>query len=890
MMGLLTWIGIAAATTLLGLSNAATLHMDEAPNTPVDGKDSSMSRLGRVGEDADESESATRNVDLEGGDPSTLPHDGLLELGEAKPDSHVSSILEEITPLLKRLVQEALDRKLAEKQRLVNSSLAANGGNGSSSAAQKDDRNRRSVTRSKKAKLVAGSAAIKQRRKKRHGRATARNHQRKKRTHQRPKKHSRHPRTKLSTVTDILTYTAPHIIRHHQGAHEGKISRKARRKTHKKKKQKPERLAIAPCGMMPVTQQPAVQQPAVQQQPTQHHLTVGASKVGDTGMPKMPAKETSAVSPDSRRPLTNPAWVLGDSPILTKESGMNVSSPLVRNNYRGSSRKLRAAMRKRRSKKRVRGTSKKSGYKKLKGGRRKKVRGRAQRPRGKRAPHAATVAASKKEPTQWPSTDKSDESLKVPADKSDESLKVVADKSDESLKVAVPAEKGRDKEIQKRQEVTDVLPVRRRVGESDETPKAMSSSKAWQYRRLKNGLWKKISSKSQSPHDNLEDPIDVIAQKSKTKAKRKLNALPSDVVVVMRSIAEKRERMKKNPKMIRSPRKSERKKHKHNRIHKHKHKRIHAHLARKTSTAAGTDDGDEEADVAGVGQVQAKIAAAERQRDSEKVVPRKRRPKRRQQTKRNKNHRKSRRRHPFLKNVRRNMKKRKNMRKRHLQGGRTVTEASWKTGPPRQDEASVGALGGVGVRRQAEKVLGPGRGNDSPGSPQTPVLDLKDEQRLSPAIRELSGAGVRRQKGEGVAGSGDTIPTAPGCYVRQLRDEARCPMVPWTLDEWGKSKIDVDSWFSEKHCLARKARHDSFCGGDSSEWIFVEQPEPTEPGCYVKQPTNGMCKSFPHWTPDTWGKGDVDSWSSKDACLGRKDLHDLLCGGSSSMWLFVKGT
>lgn len=74
----------------------------------------------------------------------------------------------------------------------------------------------------------------------------------------------------------------------------------------------------------------------------------------------------------------------------------------------------------------------------------------------------------------------------------------------------------------------------------------------------------------------------------------------------------------------------------------------------------------------------------------------------------------------------------------------------------------------------------------------------------------------------------EPLPTAPGCYVRQRQQNFRCEPTPfWVKDTWGQKH--ADSFNSSTECLARKAKHDTFCAGGlsvdattaTSEWFFV---------------------------------------------------------------------
>ena len=44
-------------------------------------------------------------------------------------------------------------------------------------------------------------------------------------------------------------------------------------------------------------------------------------------------------------------------------------------------------------------------------------------------------------------------------------------------------------------------------------------------------------------------------------------------------------------------------------------------------------------------------------------------------------------------------------------------------------------------------------------------------------------------------------------------------------------------------------------------------------------PGNGNCGDGADvWEEDTWGRDNVDSWSSSDKCMDRKSGNDVACG------------
>jgi len=60
------------------------------------------------------------------------------------------------------------------------------------------------------------------------------------------------------------------------------------------------------------------------------------------------------------------------------------------------------------------------------------------------------------------------------------------------------------------------------------------------------------------------------------------------------------------------------------------------------------------------------------------------------------------------------------------------------------------------------------------------------------------------------------------CFYRQpTAGNGRCggPYTAWKLDTWGRD--NANSWASESNCLARKSRHDAYCGTQTT-WTFVE--------------------------------------------------------------------
>jgi hypothetical protein len=578
-----------------------------------------------------------------------------------------------------------------------------------------------------------------------------------------------------------------------------------------------ERLATAPCGISPATQQQEKHNVVTEAPKVSEGTFVMAATDSGLGDKTQPATELSAKLENSKALST----------ILNKESSTKATElafPKAAALLRSTEEKAKsahetttvathvakpAAARNRMS---TRHQKRRKARKKLVGFR-KKIHRRAHRLHGKRIPQVAVDVAANKELSQRRSRDKSDKRLNVkkrreiiPMRRPDE-----AKPHEDQLKVTRKLPQYVDQPQQFNH-------TSKQNSENDSSPSASSS------------LTRVGARKSQAQGGFLRK-----LRRYRRSRVRGTTEFPSDVMLVMRKIAQKRERKVKTRNLLRK-----------------RHERRKSYLREDATTA------EELMEAAALHQ-DAKEAKISR-KTGRKINGRKL------------HHRTSRRKHPFQKRVRRAMKKRRRVRKRQLQREDAVTEAAWKSDAPTQREASVGAFGRVGVRRQMPNGF-------PPGYPPNP----RDEHRQL-------GPGVRRQKGEGSIVALDTIPTASGCYVRHPTDNGRCSSRVWTLDEWGKQKTDVDSWYSKKHCLARKEQHDNWCGGDSSEWFFVEPPEPTKPGCYVRQPTNGMCKSFSHWTPDTWGRGEIDSWNNKAACLGRKDLHDLLCGGDTSEWLFVESS
>lgn len=101
------------------------------------------------------------------------------------------------------------------------------------------------------------------------------------------------------------------------------------------------------------------------------------------------------------------------------------------------------------------------------------------------------------------------------------------------------------------------------------------------------------------------------------------------------------------------------------------------------------------------------------------------------------------------------------------------------------------------------------------------------------------------------SGPTPTLPSAPGCYFKQLTSSARCggPFLEWEQDTWGEE--NAHSSASETSCIGRKSGHDSYCGV-STEWLFVGGGASSTDASAKPSPTSDdVLLDFEPW-PCTW--------------------------------------